>query len=327
MPAAASIAVKGRQRRAARQGSAAQQARAGGARVGKQALWLTLTALWALLTAALLSFDPLDPPTHAAAVAHPTPHNWAGGVGAVVAHWLIVTLGPGVWIFDAAWLAALVHTLRGRRLEQPLLTLTGLAMLAIALSAFVAIFLPGASALPEGAGGLLGIWTAEQLTSRFGVFGASVWLALAATVGALVSADEAIAQAGRRGAALAKRGLRLVGGRSSALGSLRARRSVRVNDVDDDERPRALLRGEKTASSGSSSAVRTAPSHAAPQSDEEATEENAPQVFDPDQLRARIAKLPVRFAGAGAKAATEEDIAEWRLADDAALEGYRFPGL
>ncbi|HVU63261.1 MAG TPA: DNA translocase FtsK [Phycisphaerales bacterium] len=47
--------------------------------------------------------------------------------------------------------------------------------------------------------------------------------------------------------------------------------------------------------------------------------------FSPDELRAKIAKLPVRFAGETRRSATDEDLRDIQNTQD--LEGYRFPGL
>jgi DNA segregation ATPase FtsK/SpoIIIE, S-DNA-T family len=61
--------------------------------------------------------------------------------------------------------------------------------------------------------------------------------------------------------------------------------------------------------------------------DENATheEESVTPVFDPATLRAKMARLPVRFANKERETATEEDLRDIQTATD--LEGYRFPGL
>lgn len=51
----------------------------------------------------------------------------------------------------------------------------------------------------------------------------------------------------------------------------------------------------------------------------------APQVFTQDQLREKIAKLPVRFSSASRQLATEEDLSD--LQNMVELEGYKFPTL
>lgn len=51
----------------------------------------------------------------------------------------------------------------------------------------------------------------------------------------------------------------------------------------------------------------------------------APQVFDQDALREKIARLPVRFGADSRRSATEEDLRD--LQNVGELEGYRFPPL
>jgi DNA segregation ATPase FtsK/SpoIIIE, S-DNA-T family len=51
----------------------------------------------------------------------------------------------------------------------------------------------------------------------------------------------------------------------------------------------------------------------------------APQVFDPEALRAKIAKLPIVFGSDNRKVATEEDLRDLQNVVD--MPGYKFPGL
>ena len=51
----------------------------------------------------------------------------------------------------------------------------------------------------------------------------------------------------------------------------------------------------------------------------------APQVFDPDELRAKIAKLPIAFGASNKQSATEDDLRD--LQNVAEMPGYKFPGL
>lgn len=59
--------------------------------------------------------------------------------------------------------------------------------------------------------------------------------------------------------------------------------------------------------------------------EEEDDAPGAPQVFTQDQLREKIAKLPVRFSSASRQLATEEDLSD--LQNMVELEGYKFPTL
>ncbi len=68
--------------------------------------------------------------------------------------------------------------------------------------------------------------------------------------------------------------------------------------------------------------------NAATAGDEEADAEaapGAPQVFDPDALRAKIAKLPIVFGADNRKVATEADLRDLQNVVD--MPGYKFPGL
>ncbi len=51
----------------------------------------------------------------------------------------------------------------------------------------------------------------------------------------------------------------------------------------------------------------------------------APQVFSEESIRDKVAKLPLRFAGANRQSATEDDLRD--LQNVAELEGYQFPDL
>jgi S-DNA-T family DNA segregation ATPase FtsK/SpoIIIE len=53
--------------------------------------------------------------------------------------------------------------------------------------------------------------------------------------------------------------------------------------------------------------------------------EDNPKTFTPEELRAKIAKLPIRFAAQERKSATEADLRDIQNTSD--LEGYKFPGL
>ncbi|MHA7811907.1 MAG: DNA translocase FtsK [Phycisphaerales bacterium] len=131
------------------------------------------------------------------------------------------------------------------------------------------------------------------------------------------------------------------GGLLAGLRSMMSKRPrpvmVRVNDIDEemvevkpqqetDEREFKRKTKPKTR-------VRPVPK---PVEVEEAVEEDeyleededtpgAPQVFDKEDLREKIAKLPVRFAQDEREMATDEDLAEFQNAQN--LEGYKFPTM
>jgi len=64
------------------------------------------------------------------------------------------------------------------------------------------------------------------------------------------------------------------------------------------------------------------------ETEEELDEElmpGAPQVYSPEQLEAKIASLPVKFASQSRRSATDADLEGWQ--SGAELEGYQFPAL
>jgi S-DNA-T family DNA segregation ATPase FtsK/SpoIIIE len=80
----------------------------------------------------------------------------------------------------------------------------------------------------------------------------------------------------------------------------------------------------KTKGKGATGGTPVPPGPADEETEETAAAEE-PKVFTPEELRAKIAKLPVRFAAQTKRSATDEDLRDIQNQQD--LEGYRFPGL
>lgn len=366
--------------------------------------WLALAGVWAFVVASMVSHSPADPPGHAAAyrvVAGPVGgatramyDNWCGPVGAFVSHHLFLLVGTGAWFLAAAGAFFLMVAARGERVGQPALRTIGCALVAVAISGYHALLMPGLSASPEGAGGLVAILGVHELQTRFGVVGTSLWLGLVLAVGAMVAFDRWLGfiSAGLAGLARAlwPKG---AGGRvghslraivmaparlARAAAGLFARPvpavgALRPNDVDDDKP--AVIVAERTrrkpappeleielsddatdeADEGATEAppARPTPSRSraevavaaaaaqpantpdAEEDDEEAEEaggaggaDGASKTFDPDELRAKMAMLPLRFAAAERRAATQEDLESIRaLNADPEMSDYRFPPI
>ncbi len=105
---------------------------------------------------------------------------------------------------------------------------------------------------------------------------------------------------------------------------------VRVNDIDDEMvevKPiaaPAMTREQEVAARRKAKPRRTVkPVPQQIEDDEDVV--GAPQVFSQDDLREKIAKLPVRFAQQNKEMATDEDLADFQ--DVQSLEGYRFPSM
>jgi len=100
---------------------------------------------------------------------------------------------------------------------------------------------------------------------------------------------------------------------------------VEVKPIDDETNERELKRKSKPKTR-----VRPVPKPVEVEDEYDEYEEEddvpgAPQVFDNEDLREKIAKLPVRFAQQEKEMATDEDLAEFQ--DVQSLEGYKFPTM
>ncbi len=87
-------------------------------------------------------------------------------------------------------------------------------------------------------------------------------------------------------------------------------------------------RSRKEESSGDETTEVAEPEAADEGQAEDAADEplpGAPQVFNPDELRAKIAKLPIAFGASNKQVATEDDLRD--LQNVAEMPGYKFPGL
>lgn len=108
---------------------------------------------------------------------------------------------------------------------------------------------------------------------------------------------------------------------------------VRVNDIDEEMvevKPIHDETDEKELKRKTKPKTRVRPVPQPIEVEDEYEEEEdevpgAPQVFDNDELREKIAKLPVRFAQQEKEMATDEDLAEFQNVQS--LEGYKFPTM
>lgn len=139
-------------------------------------------------------------------------------------------------------------------------------------------------------------------------------------------------------------GRRAGGGLLAGLRAMLAKRPrplmVRINDIDEEMVEVKPLAGGQPGEQGADerelkrrskpkTRVRPVPRPADSDEHEDEGEDEdtpgAPQVFDNEDLREKIAKLPVRFAQQEKAQATDEDLAEFQNA--MSLEGYKFPTM
>ncbi len=309
--------------------------------------WWAAAAVWAFVAASLFSYSAADAPGHAVFPHNSPAANWCGPVGAVISHYTLVALGAvATWALVAAAAGAIIATAGRGSIDQPILRAIGVLLFALALSGFHALLAPGLTGAPQGAGGLVAIAGVAELTQRFSVFGSALWLSLFALVGAALAFDKwllrlpgvARAVAVIAGAA----GGRAFGALAKRSAAAREARRVRANDLDDDERVERPAKGREKRREAPPIAIEpkaaatAAPVRQAPiaeelaDDDEDAAPEapeapGAPQVFDPEALRQKISRLPVRFAGSSTRTATEADLRDIQCHVD--LEGYQFPPL
>ncbi len=328
-------------------------------------LWLGCAAAWAFVVAALVFHNPADPPGHAAAYAHtvtlasasgattllkPVIANPCGPVGAFLSHHVFLMLGSGAWALAAFGGAFLGLTALGKSVGQPVLRTIGCVMIALAVSGVHALVAPSWSSSPQGAGGLVAIAGVGVLSDKFGGLGAGLWLALIAAVGAMVAFDDFLGFVPRAlGAAAGSLGgvgtamltpARALGGRLRPA-KKPARPKVRANDLDDDRpvalqeprrKPKAAAIEEEQPEEGEDEVDEDedieADDEAADPDGEEAGAEIEAKTFDPEELRAKISKLPLRFAAETRRSATQEDLDSFRaLNADPEMSSYRFPSV
>lgn len=351
-------AGKGRGYRVADRAGAASSDRS----VGGSLVWIACLGAWAFLACSLASFSPGDAPSHVVWPHNQPAENWCGQYGALVAYHALKVLGLGVLVPVLFGAAGLVLTAARIPTGHGLVRLVGVLMLTAAACGLAQLAWPAWGPMPGLAGGLAGTVIAGELVPRFAVGGTVLWMLLLVAVGLVVACDTLLWRAPvglYRVMVPAAHGTRVaagVGGRAAggvarasggvlgSLGALFKKRTtarVRLNDIDEpvevDEE--ALRRASKPR-------VRVAPKPIEVE-DEEYEEEDgdeeeddgyeyvdeededdlpgAPQVFDQEALREKIAKLPLRFSASSRQVATEEDLSD--LQNMAVLEGYRFPGL
>jgi DNA segregation ATPase FtsK/SpoIIIE, S-DNA-T family len=149
-------------------------------------LALGLLALTIFLAAALLSYDPADPPSKLVFPERLETLNVCGRSGAVASRFLLTAFGLGAYYLIVS-LAALDAVLLARHaIGQPLLRLGGWLLSLVGVTALVAMALPQLSPGPViGSGGYLGATARGFLQMHFATIGAYI-LTLSLVLGGLL---------------------------------------------------------------------------------------------------------------------------------------------
>lgn len=296
--------------------------------------------------------------------------NWIGPVGARFAHEALLSLGIGAWVLLGGFLLVLGLRAAGYRVTQLPIRLLGLVLVGLAISATHAVLFPGASSFPEGGGGLVAIAAADALVARFNELGAMLWIVLALILGLLVTLDRWLVEGPRRAAVAVLATTPMFRGALAGVAErVHGVVPVRPNDLDDDaripERPDRPARPPRSDQPAKPAKAKKAPVVEAEDDWDDAEAEdadeyeyeyeeedaeaedgyeyeyeeededddggvNAPKVFSAEELREKIAKLPVRFAGASSKSASDDDLTALRArmkSEEEADRNYLFPPL
>ncbi len=156
----------------------------------KDLLALGLLALAVFLVAALVSYDPADPPSKLVYPERAEVLNVCGRSGAFVSRWLFTALGLGAYylVFSLAALDAML--LARRPLNQPIIRLSGWLISLAGVTTIVAMAAPEFSPGPViGAGGYLGAAGRGLLELNFATVGAYILTTSLLLGGLLLSTD------------------------------------------------------------------------------------------------------------------------------------------
>jgi len=159
----------------------------------RRIVWVLFAALYVCLFASLASFRSTDWPTHVVASPTDPPQNLCGRFGAAAAYWLYSTLGFGVWIPVVYFGVLLTFTAMGRALAHPFVRFVGCVIAMCAFGGLHAEWFPTVGPLTGVDAGLVPMFFAEEMHTRFGPVGASIIFLASLSVGAIVAADALVA--------------------------------------------------------------------------------------------------------------------------------------
>ena len=288
--------------------------------LARRAGWVLLTGFWLFLVVALASFDSADWPSHTVAVHNDPTRNLCGFVGALIAYWSYYVLGIGSWVILAGIASYLAAAARGRAVGHLLLRATGLALMGLAVSGLHGLLALQAGPLAGSHAGLVAMLIVSELGQRFSDVGTLLTLLAGFGVGSIVAVDRLVRALPR----LLMASLMLVRGRTRPSlwlsGALRAGPDATVV-APGGRRRRRKEKSRIDADAGGIGATDAfdPDEHSL---DDQTAEETRRRRLSPKELRAKIARLPVRMSATHKSVARDEDIAR-----PESFEGYQFPTL
>ncbi len=156
-------------------------------------LALVLLAGVIFLGAALLSYDPADPPSKLVYPPHGQPANMCGHWGAVASRLLFEGLGLGAYYLLVSLMFLDAVLLIRHEVNQPWLRSGGWLLSLLGVTALAAMALPGLSPGPViGAGGYLGVMVKTLLQTQFANLGAYIFAVSMVAGGLLLATDYAL---------------------------------------------------------------------------------------------------------------------------------------
>jgi len=204
-------------------------------------LALGLLALTIFLAAALLSYDPADPPSKLVSPEHTATLNICGRSGALAARLLLSAFGLGAYYLLLS-LAALDTLLLSRRtIGQPILRAAGWLLSLCGVTTLAAMALPQLSPGPViGSGGYLGAAGRGLLEMNFAKVGAYILTTSLILAGLLLSTDYVLIRVfawliGKPTSGLGRGVLRVGAAYVQKLGKRRS-------DLDEDEKREVAVR-------------------------------------------------------------------------------------
>jgi S-DNA-T family DNA segregation ATPase FtsK/SpoIIIE len=313
--------------------------------------WIAAFAAWVLVALALASFDAADAPSRTVAAWNQPPANLMGAVGALVALTVYEAFGFGAWIPMLLGGIALWATFTGRAISHPMVRVVGAVIAMIAFSALHATWFPRLGSLAGAEAGLIPQWFSQQFVARFNGVGTSLILLLALVLGLMVAADEllgmlpkAFARVGEaleplwktdwrgliaRTTAKPQPAVATVGGTAAAANDepkarpMRRKSKAAAIEAEADDSAVAVLDAED-AEAEEAEEIEADEASCDDEVEEADTAEadEAPTSLTEEELRERMARLPVRVAGPSKTVARDQDIPRTEN-----YEGYQFPGI
>ncbi|MHC4769572.1 MAG: DNA translocase FtsK 4TM domain-containing protein, partial [Planctomycetota bacterium] len=280
--------------------------------------WVALTGLWVFLVVALASFDSADWPSHAVAVHNEPTRNLCGPFGALVAYWSYHVIGIGAWVILGGIGAHLGLAAAGRPIGHLPVRAAGLGLMAVAVSAFHGLLAPETGALAGASAGLVALVIVSELGRRFSDVGTFLVVSAGFAVGALVAVDRLVLMIPGLLAGIWSRVTRLAGWAGTLADRPRAALAAAgVGEAEDEAAAEYEYEDE-----GEYEDEEEEEYEDEDEEEEEEEEEEPRPKLGPEELKAKIAKLPVRISSKRRAVARDEDIRR-----EESFEGYEFPSL